>query len=377
MSAVRDGRDGGKGSDKDSDGDNGGDNGGDNDKKRTGRTTMTPVVQLDAVSREFAGTAAVRDLDLTVRRGEFTALLGPSGCGKTTTLRMIAGFLEPTAGRILLEGEDATRLPPERRNIGMVFQSYALFPHLTVEKNVAFGLKMRGVEDGARRIRAGEALELVGLSHLAGRKPKQLSGGQQQRIALARAIAVRPSVLLLDEPLSNLDARLRVQMRQELARIQKETGLTAILVTHDQEEALELADSMVILDQGTVAQQGAPREVFGAPANRFVAEFLGYENFVELPDGRTVTIRPEHVTVVSPESTPEPLTLPGGTTVDAVLTSVRFRGTDCVVTAVSEGRTVLATSSDFELRTGRQVRLHLPAAHTIDLPRTKQELQTS
>ncbi|MDH6623167.1 putative spermidine/putrescine transport system ATP-binding protein [Streptomyces sp. LBL] len=340
---------------------------------------MTPVVQLDAVSREFAGTAAVRELDLTVRRGEFTALLGPSGCGKTTTLRMIAGFLEPTAGRILLEGEDATRLPPERRNIGMVFQSYALFPHLTVEKNVAFGLRMRGIADGELRTRTGEALELVGLSHLAGRKPKQLSGGQQQRIALARAIAVRPSVLLLDEPLSNLDARLRIQMRQELARIQKETGITAILVTHDQEEALELADNMVILDQGTVAQQGAPREVFGTPANRFVAEFLGYENFVELPDGRTVTIRPEHVEVFTPESpeSPESPTLPGGTTVDAVLTAVRFRGTDCVVTAVSQGRTVLATSGDFELRTGRQVRLHLPAAHTIDLPRTKQEQPTS
>ncbi|MFJ5223256.1 ABC transporter ATP-binding protein [Streptomyces sp. NPDC088400] len=358
---------------------------------------MTPVVQLDAVSREFAGTAAVRELDLTVRRGEFTALLGPSGCGKTTTLRMIAGFLEPTAGRVLLEGEDATRLPPERRNIGMVFQSYALFPHMTVEKNVAFGLKMRGIPDGELRTRTGEALELVGLSHLAGRKPKQLSGGQQQRIALARAIAVRPSVLLLDEPLSNLDARLRIQMRQELARIQKETGLTAILVTHDQEEALELADNMVILDQGTVAQQGAPREVFRAPASRFVAEFLGYENFVELPDGRTVTIRPEHVEVLSPESptapephtatepptaseshtASEPRTASGGTTVDAVLTAVRFRGTDCVVTAVSQGRTVLATSSDFELRTGRQVRLHLPSAHTIDLPRTKQELPTS
>ncbi|MGX1667998.1 ABC transporter ATP-binding protein [Streptomyces sp. NPDC055400] len=336
---------------------------------------MTPVVQLDAVSREFAGTAAVRDLDLTVRRGEFTALLGPSGCGKTTTLRMIAGFLEPTSGRILLEGEDATRLPAERRNIGMVFQSYALFPHMSVEKNVAFGLKMRGVPDRELRACVGEALELVGLSHLSGRKPKQLSGGQQQRIALARAIAVRPSVLLLDEPLSNLDARLRIQMRQELARIQKETGLTAILVTHDQEEALELSDNMVILNQGTVAQQGAPREVFRAPADRFVAEFLGYENFVELPDGRTVTIRPEHVDVLTPES-PVPA---GGTTVDADLTAVRFRGTDCVVTATSKGRTVLATTSDFALRTGQRIRLYLPAAHTIDLPRTdlprtKQEL---
>ncbi|MFC9428090.1 ABC transporter ATP-binding protein [Streptomyces sp. NPDC056987] len=325
---------------------------------------MKPVVQLESVHREFGGTAAVRDLDLTVRRGEFTALIGPSGCGKTTTLRMIAGFLEPTAGRILLEGEDATRLPAERRNIGMVFQSYALFPHMTVERNVAFGLKMRGVPDGERRTRTGEALEMVGLSHLSGRKPKQLSGGQQQRIALARAIAVRPSVLLLDEPLSNLDARLRIQMRQELARIQQETGLTAILVTHDQEEALELADSMVILNQGTVAQQGAPREVFRAPASRFVAEFLGYDNFVELPDGRTVTIRPEHVEVLAPES-PAPA---GGTTVDATLTAVRFRGTDCVVTAESQGRTVLATSTDFGLSAGRRVRLHLPAEHAVDLP---------
>ncbi|GAA2431519.1 ABC transporter ATP-binding protein [Actinomadura vinacea] len=324
----------------------------------------TPVVQLQSVTREFSGTAAVRDLDLTVERGKFTALLGPSGCGKTTTLRMIAGYLEPTSGAILLDGKDATRLPPERRNIGMVFQSYALFPHLTVEKNVAFGLRMRKLPAAEIRTRVGEVLELVGLAHLAKRKPKQLSGGQQQRVALARAVAVRPSVLLLDEPLSNLDARLRIQMRQELLRVQRETGLTAVLVTHDQEEALELADSMVILDRGRIVQQGPPREVFRAPATRFVADFLGYENFLDLPGKGPVTIRPEHVRVLGPDEDPPA----DAEVVEGTVASARFRGTDFAVTVTVGDRTVHAVSTDDTLVSGAPVRLCLPAAQAIALP---------
>ncbi|MDT0545250.1 ABC transporter ATP-binding protein [Streptomyces lonegramiae] len=326
--------------------------------------TTTPVVQLQSISREFSGSVAVDSIDLTVRRGEFTALLGPSGCGKTTTLRMIAGFLPPTSGTILLDGQDATTLPPERRNIGMVFQSYALFPHLTVEKNVAFGLRMRGVPSAEIRTRVAEVLDLVGLAHLAGRKPKQLSGGQQQRVALARAVAIRPSVLLLDEPLSNLDARLRVQMRQELLRVQRETGLTAILVTHDQEEALELADNMVILDRGRIVQQGPPREVFRAPATRFVAEFLGYENFLDLPGRGPVTIRPEHIGVLGPDAEPPA----GGELVEATVTAVRFRGTDFAVTAAVGDRTLHAITADETLRAGASVRLHLPLGQAIPLP---------
>ncbi|MGW4079928.1 ABC transporter ATP-binding protein [Streptomyces asiaticus] len=323
----------------------------------------TPVVQLRAITREFSGSVAVDAIDLTVERGQFTALLGPSGCGKTTTLRMIAGFLPPSSGTILLDGEEATRLPPERRNIGMVFQSYALFPHLTVEKNVAFGLRMRGVPAAEIRTRVGEVLELVGLAHLARRKPKELSGGQQQRVALARAVAIRPSVLLLDEPLSNLDARLRVQMRQELLRVQRETGLTAILVTHDQEEALELADSMVILDRGRIVQQGPPREVFRAPATRFVAEFLGYENFLDLPGRGPITIRPEHVGVLAPGQKPPP----GGEVVEGTVAAVRFRGTDVAVTATVGDRVLHAISTDDTLRAGEPVRLHLPFARAVPL----------
>ncbi|AQW49066.1 ABC transporter ATP-binding protein [Streptomyces violaceusniger] len=324
----------------------------------------TPVVQLQAITREFSGSVAVDAIDLTVERGQFTALLGPSGCGKTTTLRMIAGFLPPSGGTILLDGKDATHLPPERRNIGMVFQSYALFPHLTVEKNVAFGLRMRGVPAAGIRTRVGEALELVGLAHLARRKPKELSGGQQQRVALARAVAIRPSVLLLDEPLSNLDARLRIQMRQELLRVQRETGLTTILVTHDQEEALELADSMVILDRGRIVQQGHPREVFRAPATRFVAQFLGYENFLDLPGRGRVTIRPEHIEILAPAQKPPA----GGEVVDATVTAVRFRGTDFAVTVTVGDRTLQAVSTDEALRPGASIRLHLPLARAVPLP---------
>lgn len=289
----------------------------------------TPAAELVGVSQRFGGFTAVDAIDLRIPRGRLTTLLGPSGCGKTTTLRLLAGYGAPTSGRILIDGDDATRTPPEKRNLGMVFQSYALFPHMTVADNVAYGPKMRKVPAGERRRRAGEALELVGLAHLGDRKPKQLSGGQQQRVALARAIAIRPRLLLLDEPLSNLDARLRVQMRAEIRRIQSETGLTVVLVTHDQDEALEMSDEMVVMRSGKIVQRGAPREVFPAPADRFVAEFLGYENFLTLADGRQVAVRPEHLRIVPVDGVADS---DGGLVLDAVVRDVAYRGVDLLVT---------------------------------------------
>ncbi|WP_285103524.1 ABC transporter ATP-binding protein [Promicromonospora sp. MEB111] len=291
----------------------------------------TPAAELVGVSQRFGSFTAVDSIDLRIPRGRLTTLLGPSGCGKTTTLRMLAGYASPTSGRILIDGQDATRTPPEKRDLGMVFQSYALFPHLTVADNVAYGLTMRKVPAPERRRRAGEALELVGLGHLGDRRPKQLSGGQQQRVALARAIAIRPRLLLLDEPLSNLDARLRVQMRAEIRRIQSETGLTVVLVTHDQDEALEMSDEMVLMRAGKVVQTGAPRDVFPAPADRFVAEFLGYENFLTLADGREAAVRPEHLRIV-PADAPLDGAADGGVVLDAVVVDVAYRGVDLLVT---------------------------------------------
>ncbi|GAA4489657.1 ABC transporter ATP-binding protein [Microbacterium panaciterrae] len=287
---------------------------------------MNAAAQFESVTQVFGDFTAVDDIDLTIPAGKLTTLLGPSGCGKTTSLRMLAGYTRPTSGRILIDGVDATRMPPEKRGLGMVFQSYALFPHMTVAENVAYGLKLRGTGRKERDARVAESLQLVGLGHLAARKPRALSGGQQQRVALARAIAIRPKLLLLDEPLSNLDARLRVQMRAEIRRIQHETGLTVVLVTHDQDEALEMSDEMVLMRAGRIMQQGAPADVFSAPANRFVADFLGYENFVSTADG-LVTVRPEHVVLVPGEtSAAEGLALPG------TVRDIAYRGVDILTT---------------------------------------------
>jgi spermidine/putrescine transport system ATP-binding protein len=240
-----------------------------------------PSVRLEAITKRFDQVVAVNAVSLTVSRGEFVCLLGPSGCGKTTTLRMIAGFLDPDSGAILINGQDVTDRPPNKRDIGMVYQSYALFPHMTVFDNIAFGLRMRGVarESIAERVR--HALELVDLAGLEGRKPGQLSGGQQQRVAVARAIVIQPTVLLLDEPLSNLDAKLRKRMQLELKALQRRLGITTIHVTHDQEEALTLADRIVILNAGRVEQIGAPRQVYDRPRSSFVADFLGKANFLK------------------------------------------------------------------------------------------------
>ena len=239
------------------------------------------MLKLDRVGMRFAGSVdAVADLDLDVRAGEFMFLLGPSGSGKTTTLRMIAGFMRPTSGRIKLNGRSIAEVPPHRRDIGMVFQRYALFPHLTVAENVAFGLKMRGMPEKERPRRVEEVLALVHLTGLEARFPAQLSGGQQQRVALARALAYRPALLLLDEPLANLDRRLRDEMRIELKRIQQQMGTTMLFVTHDQEEALTLGDRIAVMHQGRLVQLGTPLEVYRRPTTKFVASFIGDMNFL-------------------------------------------------------------------------------------------------
>jgi len=238
-------------------------------------------LDLQQLHKRFGDVIALHSLDLSVRSGEFVSLLGPSGCGKTTALRIIAGFERPDGGRVLVKGEDVTRVPANRRDMGMVFQAYSLFPNMTARDNVAFGLRIRHVSNRDRRKKASELLELVGLAATADRYPHQLSGGQQQRVALARALAIEPSVLLLDEPLSALDALVRVQLRDEIRRIQLQLGITALYVTHDQEEALSVSDRVVVLSQGRIEQVGTPAEIYGEPSTAFVAQFVGTMNRFE------------------------------------------------------------------------------------------------
>ncbi|WP_341990035.1 ABC transporter ATP-binding protein [Azorhizobium sp. AG788] len=236
---------------------------------------------LDGLTKHYGSHTAVDALSLDVAEGEFISLLGPSGCGKTTTLQMIAGFIDPTGGAIRLEGRDLVRVKPAKRGLGIVFQSYALFPHMTAAENVAFGLDMQKVPKAERAQRVRDALVLVGLAALADRFPKRMSGGQQQRVALARALVIRPRILLLDEPLSNLDAKLREEMQIELRQIQRTIGTTTILVTHDQHEAMALSDRIVVMNAGRVEQIGRPQDVYERPATPFVASFLGKTNVME------------------------------------------------------------------------------------------------
>ena len=333
---------------------------------------MTPAAQFRAVTQKFGDFTAVDAIDLDIPDGKLTTLLGPSGCGKTTSLRMLAGYLTPTSGQISIRGKDSTRTPPEKRNLGMVFQSYALFPHMNVADNVGYGLRLRKVGRSEREQRVTDALEMVGLAHLAASRPKQLSGGQQQRVAIARAVAIRPDLLLLDEPLSNLDARLRLQMRSEIRRIQAETGLSVVLVTHDQAEALEMSDQMVLMKDGRIQQQGSPQQVFPAPANRFVAEFLGYENFVPTTDGGQLTVRPEHLSVYRSENgSPS-----GGLSLPGTVADVAYRGVDVLVsveTAAPDGSTVrllsdLRAAAAPEIDAGDRVQVHAAQAHLVTLP---------
>jgi putative spermidine/putrescine transport system ATP-binding protein len=240
-----------------------------------------PDLKLTGITKRFDKSVAVDDLSLSIEHGEFVCLLGPSGCGKTTTLRMIAGFETANSGTIELDGMDITRLPPQKRDIGLVFQSYALFPHKTAAENVGFGLKMRKLPRADIDSQVKKALELVRLGHVADRYPRQMSGGQQQRVALARALAIRPRLLLMDEPLSNLDAKLRDEMREEIRRIQKEVGITAIFVTHDQAEALALADRIAVMSEGRLMQIADPTSIYESPANATVDQFIGQVNALQ------------------------------------------------------------------------------------------------
>jgi spermidine/putrescine ABC transporter ATP-binding subunit len=240
-----------------------------------------PDLKLTGITKRFDKSVAVDDLSLSIEHGEFVCLLGPSGCGKTTTLRMIAGFETADAGTIELDGMDITRLPPQKRDIGLVFQSYALFPHKTAAENVGFGLKMRKLPRADIDSQVKKALDLVRLGQVAERYPRQMSGGQQQRVALARALAIRPRLLLMDEPLSNLDAKLRDDMREEIRRIQKEVGITAIFVTHDQAEALALADRIAVMSEGRLMQIADPTSIYEAPANATVDQFIGQVNALQ------------------------------------------------------------------------------------------------
>lgn len=295
-------------------------------------------VTLQGVTKRFGKTVAVDSIDLEVKPREFISLLGPSGCGKTTTLRMVSGFEQPTSGRILISGADTTGVPPHKRRVNTVFQSYALFEHMTVAENVAFGLRVKGFDKATTATKAGEALDLVRLAQFAERRPAQLSGGQKQRVALARAIVNEPDVLLLDEPLSALDLKLRQAMRHELSRLHDELGLTFIFVTHDQQEAITMSDRIAVMDHGRIHQLGTPSEIYERPASRFVADFIGETNLLEVtgagrsggvpvvrtatgelvplaeedngsaaPDRRLVlAVRPQRVTVTAAGRPPEP-----------------------------------------------------------------------
>ncbi|ABD56154.1 ABC transporter ATP-binding protein [Jannaschia sp. CCS1] len=253
---------------------------------------MTLPLSIDQITAHYGTTKVLEDLSLSVADGELVSLLGASGCGKTTTLRLVAGFMQPTSGTIRLGDTDLTRLPAHGRDIGLVFQSYALFPHMSVQDNVAFGLKQRRVPGAEKTRRATEMLERVGLEHLATRLPGELSGGQKQRVALARALVIEPPLLMFDEPLSNLDAKLRVDMRVEIRQLQRANGTTALYVTHDQEEAFSISDRVAIMNQGRIMQLDTPETLYQRPANAFVARFVGFDNLIELTvvsrDGATV-----------------------------------------------------------------------------------------
>lgn len=339
---------------------------------------------IEHLEKSFGPNRVVKDFSLTVEKGEFVSLLGPSGCGKTTVLRMVAGFESPSTGRIAIDGADVVRLRPNQRNIGMVFQAYALFPNLTVAQNVGFGLKVKGTPRAQIEARVAEMLALIGLSDLGGRYPFQLSGGQQQRVALARALAPKPQVLLLDEPLSALDAKVRVSLRNEIRAIQRELGITTIFVTHDQEEALSMSDRVVVMHQGVADQVGTPFEIYNQPATRFVANFVGTLNTLEaevigpadghvrLPGGQARLGRPLPAGRVTLAARPEMIKLGAegrDTALQGRITEVDFLGSVIRIRA-DLGGAVLAfdtfnTSHARPPRVGETVQLGLNAADLL------------
>ncbi len=324
-------------------------------------------VRLIGVSKHYDDVVAVRSLDLEVKRGEFFTLLGPSGSGKTTTLRMIAGFEEPDTGRVELGGADVTGLPPYDRSVNTVFQDYALFPHMNVGENVAYGMRVKGVGKEERRKRASEALATVRLGGYEGRKPSQLSGGQQQRVALARAIVNEPRVLLLDEPLGALDLKLREQMQVELKTIQGQVGITFIYVTHDQEEALTMSDRIAVFNEGRIEQIGGPREIYEKPDNAFVAGFVGVSNLLER-DGQRFTVRPEKITIYENGRAPKGLHVEEGTIAD-----VSYAGmiTRYLVDLEAGGslqivrQNLETTSEEAQAQRGRKVKIGWRADQTV------------
>ncbi len=334
-------------------------------------------VRLENLVRRYGAVTALDGLSLTLAPGELVALLGPSGCGKTTALRLLAGLEEADEGRIVVAGKDVTGLPANRRNIGMVFQAYSLFPHMVAWENVAFGLQMRRVGTAERKKRALETLELVGLGRLANRYANQLSGGQQQRVALARALAIRPQVLLLDEPLSALDAKVRARLRDEIRRIQLEVGITTLFVTHDQEEALAIADRVGVMQAGKLEQLGSPVMVYSRPATPFVADFVGLTNRIKgIVRGGAIDIRGASIPLVDPTSAdgpavalirPEAVTLTSDGAMEAgplvgTVIAVAFLGATSRVTVDLGDTTVLAqvaTSAASQNPAGSKVRLTL------------------
>ncbi len=293
-------------------------------------------LELVGVTKRYGNTVAVRAINHHFKPGSYTCLLGPSGCGKSSTLRMIAGHESVSEGSILLGGRDISHLPPAKRGTAMMFQNYALFPHLSVADNVAFSLKMAGVDRTQRRAKAGEMLELVDLTEFADRVPDQLSGGQQQRVALARALITRPQVLLLDEPLSALDPFLRIRMRSELRNLQRELGISFLHVTHGQDEALALADEIVVMNNAVIEQAGTAHEVFNAPKTEFVARFMGGHNVIALPEGH-FAVRSDAVGMTAPEAGK----------IEAFITGIEYQGTHVAITArIAGDQEITAVISD-------------------------------
>ncbi len=325
---------------------------------------MPPQAEIDVriagLRKRYGEVTAVDGVDLEIGRGEFFTLLGPSGSGKTTTLRVIAGFELPDEGKVELGGKDVSRLPPYARDVNTVFQDYALFPHMTVQENVEYGLRVKKVARTERRARAEEALRLVQLDGYGGRKPAQLSGGQRQRVALARAIVNRPQALLLDEPLGALDLKLRQELQVELKRIQRELGITFVYVTHDQEEALTMSDRLAVFNHGKIEQIGAPAEVYEHPASEFIAGFVGVSNVLER-GGRRFTVRPEKIRMLGDGEEPEPgVSLEEGTIRDVIYVGAITRyhvelDAGGELTAVSQN--LESGSSEVLERQGSRIRL--------------------
>ena len=338
-------------------------------------------LRLESISREFGALNALKDVSITVRRGEFIALLGPSGCGKSTALNCLAGLLPLSSGAIWLDGTRIDQLKPEARGFGMVFQNYALFPHMSVRRNIGFGLRMQKRPRAEIDRRVEEALALVRLGAQGEKLPGQISGGQQQRVAIARAVVVEPPLVLMDEPLSNLDAKLRLEMRTEIRRIHQLIGSATIYVTHDQDEALSLADRIVVLRDGQVRQVGTPHELYGAPASADVAEFMGYRNI--LPgmlgsdgritiDGASLAANPVHAVAPGPALAairPEDLTAESGAPLAATVETAEYRGRDFYGTARTASGIELFFRADTRLRPGDAIRLGAEAARVLVYPK--------